>query len=96
VADEQFVVEGVVTGGFFDGDAVFGNVGEADAEVVALDAVVAAAFGVWGLGGDARKQAAGGITGDDVGADFGEGGGVKGKVPFRVSSYWALGSRPTM
>lgn len=69
VACEQFVLEGVVVGGFGEGDHIFGDVGEAHAVAVGLDAFVGGAFFAGRAGVDAWEEAGGGVAGFDVGVD---------------------------
>ena len=69
VAAEQLVLRRVVPFGLREGDAVLGRVGQAEAEAVGLDAIVAGPFLAGRAGFDARQEAAARVAGDDVGVD---------------------------
>ena len=97
VAEVEFVAEGVVAFGFGEGNAVGGVVGEAHAEAVGLDAVVAGAFGAGVAALDAREESAFGIAGDEEGVDVVEelvGAGVVGLDAVEGFSVFGIGFAP--
>lgn len=68
-AGGEFVLGGVIAGGFGERDAVVGVVCQAHAVAVGLEAVVAVALHAWRSGADAGEDAGVGVAGDFVGAD---------------------------